>query len=72
MDAFVRQWESGDLPRASWSHAAHMAVAADYAFHESPEWAFQRMKSGMARRYAIKKNDMATVEASRPGLLHTR
>jgi flavin reductase (DIM6/NTAB) family NADH-FMN oxidoreductase RutF len=47
LEEFLRLWESGTLPRSSWTHGAHVAVAAYYAFEYSPETAFQMTKSGI-------------------------
>jgi len=47
LEQFLRSWESGTLPRSSWTHGAHVAVAAYYAFEYSPEMAFQMTKSGI-------------------------
>jgi hypothetical protein len=47
LEEFVRLWESGTLPRVSWTHGAHVAVAAYYAFDRSPETAFQMTRSGI-------------------------
>jgi flavin reductase (DIM6/NTAB) family NADH-FMN oxidoreductase RutF len=47
LEEFLRLWESGTLPRSSWTHGAHVAVAACYAFDRPPETAFQMTKSGI-------------------------
>ncbi len=44
---FVRAWETGTLPKAAWTHAAHVAVAAFYAFDHSAETTFDKMKAGL-------------------------
>ena len=46
-EEFLRLWEAGALSRSSWTHSAHVAVAACYAFDHSPEDAFQMTKSGI-------------------------
>jgi flavin reductase (DIM6/NTAB) family NADH-FMN oxidoreductase RutF len=47
MDDFVHRWERGTLPKASWTHAAHVAIAAHYAFHFSQEEAFRMTRAGI-------------------------
>lgn len=47
LEEFLRLWQSGTLPRSSWTHGAHVAVAAYFAFDHSPESAFQMTKSGI-------------------------
>lgn len=44
---FVHAWESGTLPGAEWTHPAHVAVIAHYAFEHPSDEAFRRMKSGI-------------------------
>ncbi len=46
---FVRAWELETLPKAAWTHAAHVAVAANYAFDHSAEATFDKMKAGLLR-----------------------
>lgn len=46
LEAFVRAWKTGTLPRARWSRAAHVAVAAYHAFHLGSE-AYPEMRSGI-------------------------
>src|SRR5215471_13408594 len=46
---FLRTWEAGRLPKAAWTHAAHVAVAACYAFEHNAEATFARMKAGIIR-----------------------
>jgi hypothetical protein len=47
LETFIRSWESGTLPRTEWTHGAHVAVAAYYAFSQREEATFQRMKTGI-------------------------
>jgi flavin reductase ActVB len=47
LEEFLQQWESGTLPRGSWTHGAHVAVAAYYAFDYPLETAFQMTRSGI-------------------------
>ena len=47
LEEFLRLWEAGTLPRSSWTHGAHVAVAAYYAFDHPQETAFQMTKSGI-------------------------
>ncbi len=36
LDAFVASWRAGRLPKATWTHGAHVAVCAYYAFGGTP------------------------------------
>jgi flavin reductase (DIM6/NTAB) family NADH-FMN oxidoreductase RutF len=45
-DAFVREWRAGTLPRARWTHAAHVAVAAHHSFHFGAD-AYEQMRAGI-------------------------
>ena len=47
--SFVQAWEERRLPKAAWTHAAHVAVAAWYAFEADPTVTFARMRSGIIR-----------------------
>jgi hypothetical protein len=47
LDAFIRDWRDGKLPKAAWTHAAHVAAAAYYAFDHEPQAVYERMKSGI-------------------------
>jgi hypothetical protein len=49
LEDFVADWESGRLPRSTWTHAAHVAVAAYYAHSLSPDDTFESMRSGIMR-----------------------
>ncbi len=44
---FVRQWELHALPKAEWTHAAHVAVCAFYAATFGPAKALRRMREGI-------------------------
>jgi hypothetical protein len=46
---FLRTWETGRLSKQAWTHAAHVAVAACYAFEHDLETTFARMKMGIIR-----------------------
>jgi flavin reductase (DIM6/NTAB) family NADH-FMN oxidoreductase RutF len=46
---FVAAWEAGTLPKAQWTHAAHVAVSAAYTVRFGGG-AFERVKDGI-RRY---------------------
>lgn len=46
---FIRDWESCDLHLTAWTHAAHIAVTAYYAFDRSPEELFRTMKEGITK-----------------------
>jgi flavin reductase (DIM6/NTAB) family NADH-FMN oxidoreductase RutF/Arc/MetJ-type ribon-helix-helix transcriptional regulator len=47
LEEFLRLWEAGTLSRSCWTHSAHVAVAAYYAFDYPQETAFQMTKSGI-------------------------
>jgi hypothetical protein len=47
LDAFVDAWHGGRLSRAEWTHGAHVAVCARYAFERDPDEAFAIMKAGI-------------------------
>lgn len=46
--AFIDTWERGALPKAAWTHAAHVAVGACYAVRFGAE-AFGHTKAGILR-----------------------
>jgi hypothetical protein len=47
LDAFVAAWHAGGVPRSAWTHGAHVAVCAYYAFERDPEEAFTVVKAGI-------------------------
>ena len=47
LDGFVRRWKAGTLPRAEWTHAAHVAVASYHAFEHRGEVLFEQIKAGI-------------------------
>jgi flavin reductase (DIM6/NTAB) family NADH-FMN oxidoreductase RutF len=47
LNQFVERWKLGKLPKPSWTHGAHVAVAAYLAFDHEPEAAFEMTKSGI-------------------------
>ncbi len=47
-ESIVSAWEAGTLPRAEWTHAAHVTVAAWYVFAEGVD-ALDRMRAGIQR-----------------------
>jgi hypothetical protein len=48
LEEFVAAWEAGVLPKARWTHAAHVAIGAYYTVKD-PATAFQRMRTGIIR-----------------------
>ena len=44
---FVSSWEKHTLPKAEWTHAAHIAVCAFYTAALGSEEALQRMREGI-------------------------
>jgi len=47
LQRFVEAWKSGRLPKAEWTHAAHVAMAAYFAFDHAAEATFAIMKAGI-------------------------
>lgn len=45
--AFVADWHAGRLARAEWTHGAHVAVCAYYAFAHDPDTTFAIVKAGI-------------------------
>ncbi len=44
---FVSQWETRTLPKAQWTHAAHVGVCAFYTATLGPAEALRRMREGI-------------------------
>jgi hypothetical protein len=49
--AFVTAWEAGRLPRAAWTHAAHVAMGACYAVRYGAT-AVDELRTGIKRHNA--------------------
>jgi hypothetical protein len=47
LDAFVADWHAGRVARTEWTHGAHVAVCAYYAFDRDPEATFATVKAGI-------------------------
>jgi hypothetical protein len=47
LDDFIGSWRRGKLPKQAWTHAAHLATAAYFAFDHAPEALFYAMKAGI-------------------------
>jgi hypothetical protein len=47
LDAFIQDWRNGRLPRAAWTHAAHVAVCAALAVDRDADATFGAMKEGI-------------------------
>ena len=47
LNDFVERWTLGSLPKSSWTHGAHVVVAAYFAFDHSEEATFSLMKAGI-------------------------
>jgi hypothetical protein len=47
LQRFVEAWKSGKLPKSAWTHAAHVGVAAYFAFDHAVEATFAIMKAGI-------------------------
>src|SRR6476620_757916 len=56
LNAFVDAWHAGRVTRAEWTHGAHVAVCAYYAFDHTPDETFALVKAGIldfARAWGI-------------------
>ena len=47
LDAFVADWHAHRLARQAWTHAAHVAVCAYYAFDRDPDATLRIMRAGI-------------------------
>src|SRR6267378_850277 len=47
LQRFVEAWKAGRLPKAEWTHAAHVAMAAYFAFDHAADATFAIMKAGI-------------------------
>src|SRR4030088_792426 len=47
LQRFVEAWKAGKLPKAEWTHAAHVAMAAYFAFDHAADATFAIMKAGI-------------------------
>ena len=47
LQRFVEAWKAGELPKAEWTHAAHVGMAAYFAFDHAAEATFAIMKAGI-------------------------
>ena len=47
LQRFVDAWKAGRLPKAEWTHAAHVAMAAYSAFDHAVDATFAIMKAGI-------------------------
>jgi hypothetical protein len=47
LQRFVQAWKSGNLPKSAWTHAAHVAMAAYFAFDHAADATFAIMKAGI-------------------------
>ena len=47
LQRFVDAWKAGRLPKAEWTHAAHVAMAAYFAFDHAADATFAIMKAGI-------------------------
>ena len=47
LDDFISGWRTGTLPKPSWTHGAHVAVAACLAFDHSQEEALNLTRAGI-------------------------
>lgn len=48
LEEFIAQWEAGVLPKARWTHAAHVGVGTYYAVCY-PESALEKTRQGILR-----------------------
>jgi hypothetical protein len=47
LQRFVETWKAGKLPKAAWTHAAHVATATYFAFDHAADATFAIMKAGI-------------------------
>src|SRR5688500_2553211 len=47
LDAFIADWHAGRIPRTAWTHGAHGAVCASYAFAHDTDTTFTIVKAGI-------------------------
>jgi hypothetical protein len=47
LEEFITRWRRGALPKQAWTHAAHIAAAAYFAFDHASEALFFAMKAGI-------------------------
>ncbi|MEO5821799.1 MAG: hypothetical protein ABIT71_14955 [Vicinamibacteraceae bacterium] len=47
LETFVAAWHAGGVSRAEWTHGAHVAVCAYYAFEREPDATFAIVKAGI-------------------------
>src|SRR5258707_1332691 len=47
LQRFVEEWKAGRLPKAEWTHAAHVAMAAYFAFDHAAAATSAIMKAGI-------------------------
>src|SRR3979490_2726561 len=47
LQRFVEAWKAGKLPKTDWTHAAHVAMAAYFAFDHAADATFAIMKTGI-------------------------
>ena len=47
LEAFIAAWHAGRLTRAEWTHGAHVAVCAYYAFDRDRDATFAIVKAGI-------------------------
>lgn len=47
LQRFIETWKAGKLPKAAWTHAAHVGTAAYFAFDHALEATFAIMKAGI-------------------------
>ena len=67
LDEFVQRWRDGKLPRAEWTHAAHVAVAAYHAFDHRGEVLFAEIKAGIIHH----NNSVGTLNTEESGYHET-
>src|SRR5947209_2353435 len=52
LQRFVQAWKAGKLPKPAWTHAAHVAMAAYFAFDHAADATFAIMKTGILHHNA--------------------
>ena len=47
LERFISAWKAGTLPKPCWTHAAHVGVAAYFAFSEAADATFAILREGI-------------------------
>jgi hypothetical protein len=67
LDSLVQAFEEGSLPKTSWTHAAHVAVGANYVSLHGEQAALERMR----QRVRAYNESVGTVNSATSGYHET-